>query len=177
MIWDHPRSRGEYSTTNRSKSLRIGSSPLSRGIPVPGQRDCGGVRIIPALAGNTSPARSFAAPTWGSSPLSRGIQPMRGFVPPKPRIIPALAGNTTIPQPECPNRGDHPRSRGEYEGVVVKGDHYWGSSPLSRGIPARHLPCRLYGGIIPALAGNTRQALRGGLDRTDHPRSRGEYTC
>ena len=51
---DHPRSRGEYHSISGLIPSRAGSSPLSRGIPrVPGLRDRE-LRIIPALAGNTT---------------------------------------------------------------------------------------------------------------------------
>ena len=131
---DHPRSRGEYKESPSSLQHRLGSSPLSRGIPpvhVPMFFPMG---IIPALAGNTrvrhlpytlipdhprsrgeyvslSTAASIA---FGSSPLSRGIP---GGIQPVcliSRIIPALAGNTIIGSSHALNAEDHPRSRGEY---------------------------------------------------------------
>ena len=111
---DHPRSRGEYSTTTSRRRPASGSSPLSRGIPLPYATTRGGSRIIPALAGNTGlrgpqgwgcwdhprSRGEYVAPANpiqlvpGSSPLSRGI--LNG---PRGRcwgfwIIPALAGNT-----------------------------------------------------------------------------------
>ena len=73
--------------------------------------------------------------------------------------------------------GDHPRSRGEYQGL---GHHLFsesGSSPLSRGIQRIQVQWDADGGIIPALAGNTSfLRLRLGSLR-DHPRSRGEYSA
>ena len=52
---DHPRSRGEYDPSFRQRGLRLGSSPLSRGI-LPGRHNQWGLLgIIPALAGNTIP--------------------------------------------------------------------------------------------------------------------------
>ena len=51
---DHPRSRGEYLIAVVRRVLPSGSSPLSRGIrPPPGHRQRP-LRIIPALAGNTT---------------------------------------------------------------------------------------------------------------------------
>ena len=192
---DHPRSRGEYSGSYAQLLNEYGSSPLSRGIRhefIDLVRD---IRIIPALAGNTNSGgvRNSAPPDHprsrgeydhvffvtecrkGSSPLSRGIQmgPTRDSKP--GRIIPALAGNTQRETCEFDGRWDHPRSRGEYIAAAGKGGHIYGSSPLSRGIPAlcwkRTAPTR----IIPALAGNTGvRTMRLGV-RPDHPRSRGEY--
>ena len=51
---DHPRSRGEYCCSPSLPGTVMGSSPLSRGIlrGAPGSR--ARIRIIPALAGNTS---------------------------------------------------------------------------------------------------------------------------
>ena len=113
--------------------------------------------------------------TIGSSPLSRGI-----LIPFVTRdllqgIIPALAGNTLDALRRVAHDGDHPRSRGEYEGrekSVIAGV---GSSPLSRGIP--RVPQIAAGRvrIIPALAGNTQGARCYLCSRGDHPRSRGEY--
>ena len=52
---------------------------------------------------------------------------------------------------------------------------FWGSSPLSRGIP-RLLPLlRRPSRIIPALAGNTTLFWMKSSCGRDHPRSRGEY--
>ena len=69
--WDHPRSRGEYYARLSAKASAHGSSPLSRGIRtlprVPAERR----RIIPALAGNTPPARGTATRPW-DHPRSRG---------------------------------------------------------------------------------------------------------
>ena len=50
---DHPRSRGEYAGEVACQSFDLGSSPLSRGIHDIIHIPQGGVRIIPALAGNT----------------------------------------------------------------------------------------------------------------------------
>ena len=91
---DHPRSRGEYRMRDLFTDERNGSSPLSRGIRVPNRRTPTPLRIIPALAGNTSlwvgcwwpqgdhprsrgeydPVLPRGAARLGSSPLSRGIR-------------------------------------------------------------------------------------------------------
>ena len=111
---DHPRSRGEY-FCHFARSIHLpGSSPLSRGIRnwrIFGRKR---MRIIPALAGNTSEVdcetlfqkdhpRSrgeYAAVVagflvlGGSSPLSRGIRLGWHSDAWPCGIIPALAGNT-----------------------------------------------------------------------------------
>ena len=92
---DHPRSRGEYCRAEPGGGTLHGSSPLSRGIRYREGDRCPGVRIIPALAGNTRPPSPATTGTRdhprsrgeylvgrrgdyrgpGSSPLSRGIPP------------------------------------------------------------------------------------------------------
>ena len=131
---DHPRSRGEYSMPGTSISGGSGSSPLSRGIPILWWRSRIRTRIIPALAGNTTPAKAswsassdhprsrgeyMGGAVWirylvGSSPLSRGIRMVNSQEEVRERIIPALAGNTTSGSVTLAALPDHPRSRGEY---------------------------------------------------------------
>ena len=192
---DHPRSRGEYSRNRIKFRQGAGSSPLSRGIQIMHVRESLADRIIPALAGNTAAHVTAGRHRWdhprsrgeywvqsvgmdscrGSSPLSRGI--LR--IPHRPsrlrRIIPALAGNTRPPINPGQSQRDHPRSRGEYAVGGTQPREPRGSSPLSRGIQAGESTRGLTGGIIPALAGNTRQPGEQVHRCGDHPRSRGEY--
>ena len=135
---------------------RLGSSPLSRGIPGFDVKDALDQRIIPALAGNTNyfpfaaknpedhprsrgeypPVMNADMSKTGSSPLSRGILTAIDWTTVPRGIIPALAGNTRRFTLTPVNPEDHPRSRGEYDGRdLVMIAHRW---------------------IIPALAGNTR---------------------
>ena len=192
---DHPRSRGEYPTPATKSTYKQGSSPLSRGIPGEAIQQAQHVRIIPALAGNTSITK-FRIPSsrdhprsrgeyevvmpepsmkLGSSPLSRGIRPARPTRRSRRGIIPALAGNTGDVAWCGPGTADHPRSRGEYVTTGAAEESGIGSSPLSRGIlhhAARDVRVRR---IIPALAGNTCSPRRKTHPPGDHPRSRGEY--
>ena len=115
MEWrDHPRSRGEYPVYIGLRTQLNGSSPLSRGIRAINNMKETYVRIIPALAGNTSQRRSPTNPSrdhprsrgeywdgkrqgtlcFGSSPLSRGILGIHSPRALRVWIIPALAGNT-----------------------------------------------------------------------------------
>ena len=175
ILWDHPRSRGEYRRDPLDPAAQRGSSPLSRGIQWPVGTNKAVKRIIPALAGNTSSAarpapaardhprsrgeyqleRENRRINSGSSPLSRGIPNWRSIRLRWAGIIPALAGNTSMYGPNTRRTGDHPRSRGEYVPTGEAGFQGQGSSPLSRGIPGRHGLHRSGQGIIPALAGNT----------------------
>ena len=172
---DHPRSRGEYKHSSLVAVNASGSSPLSRGIPTALDISSAILWIIPALAGNTP---ALVAPFWpssdhprsrgeykvdltqsekfrGSSPLSRGIRCYRGVRASRRRIIPALAGNTAAGRSTTRRPGDHPRSRGEYNGIKGPIMELKGSSPLSRGIQLRPLGGDNRSRIIPALAGNT----------------------
>ena len=192
---DHPRSRGEYCGLSLLGYQKDGSSPLSRGIQQARNSYSGVLRIIPALAGNTTSMptpmmtstdhprsrgeyrgrRGRYSRAFGSSPLSRGIH-RHSHVQGQPgRIIPALAGNTSLDPPAKNFGGDHPRSRGEYATNLDTFKIAHGSSPLSRGIPPGGPAVDDTRGIIPALAGNTPSQVKTYPSCPDHPRSRGEY--
>ena len=153
----------------------FGSSPLSRGIPVKFTARPIKVRIIPALAGNTS---LFPFPEIDSQdhPRSRGEYSCRFAGTLASRGSSPLSRGILTTNYFYHHRGmDHPRSRGEYKDLLSAWSMARGSSPLSRGIPnllmATGLPTR----IIPALAGNTVAWVALLQLKTDHPRSRGEY--
>ena len=172
-----------------------GSSPLSRGIRDGTVVERFTTRIIPALAGNTRRStglsselkdhprsrgeyfgpRSEMAATIGSSPLSRGIHMWLCEKNGVSGIIPALAGNTHSTASALTANADHPRSRGEYWSTGRAASSVLGSSPLSRGIRVALDGSVGGGGIIPALAGNTRVRPSCVSIHRDHPRSRGEY--
>ena len=91
------------------------------------------------------------------------------------RIIPARAGFTRRSRSSPPARGDHPRSRGVYDGarrrLVVGG----GSSPLARGLHEAYREYLNERRIIPARAGFTLNPPELVSHEWDHPRSRGVY--
>ena len=187
--------RGEHLPINCCASCIGGSSPHARGalpaVLVPVAR----AGIIPACAGSTQlvdvavlvvedhPRMRGEHPLpWtptlaggGSSPHARGAHtgPEQGTSP--RRIIPACAGSTrswgNIGSPQR----DHPRMRGEHDGIYAayRGDE--GSSPHARGAPVRHVGQDLVAGIIPACAGSTIRCGSGRTWRQDHPRMRGEH--
>ena len=88
----HPRSRGEHFLLTASLARKVGSSPLTRGAPIPGRwnrnryglipahagstdavfRHRGGVRAHPRSRGEHSAIWPHAARPSGSSPLTRG---------------------------------------------------------------------------------------------------------
>ena len=149
----HPRSRGENGGDDGVLIGVDGSSPLTRGKPLPATLRARYGGLIPAHAGKTHTVRAPRGISWahprsrgenrgatnsiaghpGSSPLTRG-KPVPSMVRvPAERLIPAHAGNTQ----GFPDRGHttpaHPRSRGENSGVSGSGSHHPGSSPLTRG--------------------------------------------
>ena len=131
---DHPRSRGVYTRSEKSRTSEPGSSPLARGLRGGRLRPDPRHRIIPARAGFTQnpywPCREDRdhprsrgvyvneyGRKWGytgSSPLARGLrQRVRAQVGVH-GIIPARAGFTGCTGMMRPGRSDHPRSRGVY---------------------------------------------------------------
>ena len=132
----------------------------------------------------------------GSSPHTRGAHPKAIRRLHRERIIPAYAGSTCAAGPRPSAQSDHPRIRGEHgEHARVEFPCY-GSSPHTRGAPARRggTVCRRR--IIPAYAGSTagRSSSRTGSSGSsphtrgahdllgdalapigDHPRIRGEH--
>ena len=194
-VRDHPRSRGVYLSQLLGQRVILGSSPLARGLLHSGEHGDDACRIIPARAGFTRsyqnhlqkywdhprsrgvylPVAWATSPWLGSSPLARGLRNgvrdhlhLRG-------IIPARAGFTSSPTATSSTLPDHPRSRGVYRGRRQRGRGRWGSSPLARGLRARHAQGVRRGGIIPARAGFTAACPQSPQSKPDHPRSRGVY--
>ena len=153
--WDHPRSRGVYTTTFRRPGRGRGSSPLARGLPMAGYDLGTAWRIIPARAGFTyTPPRSVEIDS--DHPRSRGV-----YCPAYQggllvgRIIPARAGFTWPDLAVRRSERDHPRSRGVYPGPPCQNTSPNGSSPLARGLQGGHADAAHHPGIIPARAGFT----------------------
>ena len=172
---DHPRIRGEHTYEKTGSYLEPGSSPHTRGA----RRRRGWrrrrVRIIPAYAGSTHPPGGRRVRRFGSSPHTRGARGFEGVGPLAPGIIPAYAGSTRGAGDAWPSTSNHPRIRGEHaEGGMGK-LRQSGSSPHTRGAPARNRPDPTGCGIIPAYAGSTCRLSRLDALVSDHPRIRGEH--
>ena len=91
-------------------------------------------------------------------------------------FIPAHAGNT-VPYGHVPGLCQvHPRSRGEYDGVITSIGLNLGSPPLTRGIPCEDDRHDGTSRFTPAHAGNTWKYKNIRRSNQVHPRSRGEYT-
>ena len=152
-----------------------GSSPLTRGKPIPGKPLGLGPRLIPAHAGKTPRHRHHRRPSrahprsrgenrdtlafhpaiGGSSPLTRGKLPASSHALRDSGLIPAHAGKTPRPYPRAVPGWAHPRSRGENDAEVGLQGPDEGSSPLTRGKQAR-VGAQVDGyGLIPAHAGKT----------------------
>jgi len=90
-------------------------------------------------------------------------------------IIPAYAGNTRAVVFGDDFNGDHPRICGEHSACVVVASGDTGSSPHMRGTRVDACGVSVYGGIIPAYAGNTPVQERPMSLQRDHPRICGEH--
>ena len=152
---DHPRIRGEHSTTRPLGEDLPGSSPHTRGAPRRRSARRCRLGIIPAYAGSTNLHHYLQEMRWdhprirgehqegvcsitctpGSSPHTRGAPSSSTSRPLPPWIIPAYAGST--PREMCRD----PSSRG--------------SSPHTRGAPSQRPQVLDQGRIIPAYAGST----------------------
>ena len=131
---DHPRIRGEHYKNWLYSSVKLGSSPHSRGTPHKRAIRISHVRIIPAFAGNTCNGVVCDAGNWdhprirgehctvtfdaqdsaGSSPHSRGTPLPASQTRCPAGIIPAFAGNTISRLLGGILSRDHPRIRGEH---------------------------------------------------------------
>ena len=172
---DHPRIRGEHVRRAGHARGRQGSSPHTRGARPGRRRRCDVPGIIPAYAGSTPQARLCrprardhprirgehanalvaASRALGSSPHTRGALLRLLHSRARRGIIPAYAGSTPRPGAGQSPAADHPRIRGEHEGLADELLAFAGSSPHTRG--ARREPTRRKSQtrIIPAYAGST----------------------
>ena len=134
-------------------------------------------RIIPAYAGSTAPARRRSSGRR-DHPRIRGEHASgAGDDRPRSGIIPAYAGSTSRQWSLAAGGQDHPRIRGEHNSGAAHRVAQYGSSPHTRGAPARHDHRRSAEGIIPAYAGSTPPQPRWAWERVDHPRIRGEHSA
>ena len=116
------------------------------------------------------------APCYGwRSPHTRGAHQSPTKCKRTRRIIPAYAGSTHQTARPPAGSTDHPRIRGEHGWPRHHIQPHPGSSPHTRGAPARNRPDPTGCGIIPAYAGST--GFRGcrPTRARDHPRIRGEH--
>ena len=190
----HPRSRGENSSLYLTRTPLPGSSPLTRGKLGNNLASALPSGLIPAHAGKTRTLlhqsraprahprsrgenklqEALKANAAGSSPLTRGKPLLHRTTQARERLIPAHAGKTPSRSGHTAQAQAHPRSRGENVLEEIGGDVAKGSSPLTRGKPARRSSQSVRQWLIPAHAGKTGGRLRWSMTRGAHPRSRGE---
>ena len=110
----------------------------------------------------------------GSPPLARGKgrrpHPCRPFG----RITPACAGKRKQVESILPDRGDHPRLRGEKTHTITVNKAVEGSPPLARGKASMGHDVDGNTGITPACAGKSPGSIWPAGPAQDHPRLRGE---
>ena len=111
---------------------------------------------------------------WGSSPLTRGKLSSARRGNREDGLIPAHAGKTPAPSMPSLQSWAHPRSRGENPPWWASPPRRAGSSPLTRGKPARLSRHASAQRLIPAHAGKTVLSSFPAGHRWAHPRSRGE---
>ena len=191
----HPRARGEHGFGGSLATGVSGSSPRPRGTRFRGVTRNGGLRFIPAPAGNTSTRRGHGKMSAvhprargehvvigkadfsdrGSSPRPRGTPQNPPGYPYRCRFIPAPAGNTMPILLQRVANSVHPRARGEHPPGLDEPFVGSGSSPRPRGTRTRGGPwlgsCR----FIPAPAGNTVSRRVDRFRPPVHPRARGEH--
>ena len=174
--------------------LGRGSSPLTRGKPLPSVRPWWWPGLIPAHAGKTGretsggtrrrahprsrgenqPPSLYAAQHPGSSPLTRGkLFAVQAWAPTE-GLIPAHAGKTSCSITSARTCRAHPRSRGENFFKKMASWPLTGSSPLTRGKHGARGEDSAEARLIPAHAGKTGVVYKDGDAVGAHPRSRGE---
>ena len=178
----------------RTRSAKVGSSPLTRGKLRLGWCPPGLHGLIPAHAGKTSTsnrrtgrdrahprsrgenrsARRWASSRSGSSPLTRGKRVGGETDCSALGLIPAHAGKTRSDHGRRYRTRAHPRSRGENRSSTETRWAVGGSSPLTRGKLLVGAGNNLAGRLIPAHAGKTGRPAPRGRGGRAHPRSRGE---
>ena len=151
-----------------------GSSPLTRGKPRQSHQTATRPWAHPRSRGENSPGSLVASTANGSSPLTRGKPLHADNIPLLQGLIPAHAGKTTALHGLWQGVRAHPRSRGENLLRGLDGSGRMGSSPLTRGKPARVREQISRKRLIPAHAGKTSPRSRSRTPSRAHPRSRGE---
>ena len=194
---DHPRLRGENSSSRRLTLRFTGPPPPARGEPALNHACTEEIRTTPACAGRT--LRELLAERDAlDHPRLRGenvrVDHRAGghFGPPPPargervatrdrlsesRTTPACAGRTGGRDDEHWIVPDHPRLRGENSTRPPLGPREPGPPPPARGEP-HHVGRRVVlVRTTPACAGRTPRRTPGPFLRADHPRLRGENAC
>ena len=166
--------RGNTTTSNFFRLLP-GFIPAHAGNTVPYGHVPGLCQVHPRSRGEYDGVITSIGLNLGSPPLTRGIPCEDDRHDGTSRFTPAHAGNTWKYKNIRRSNQVHPRSRGEYERLLIWQHMPLGSPPLTRGIPPLAFRLILASRFTPAHAGNT--LLPGTRKQYNkvHPRSRGEY--
>ena len=190
----HPRARGEQLESLDGRAAVAGSSPRTRGTVGERVERQGGIRFIPAHAGNRAQihlqlldaavhprargeqygGRLSGYHLFGSSPRTRGTATIAASPAARFRFIPAHAGNSGSPSIHSSVRTVHPRARGEQAPVFTPGQCWYGSSPRTRGTEMNRNGRAAQVRFIPAHAGNRPDGSVVQIGAAVHPRARGE---
>ena len=194
---DHPRACGANDVAIPRTLAKSGSSPRMRGKLARDTEHIGGIRIIPAHAGQTcfaeysfcrsadhpracganAEAIAQAAAEDGSSPRMRGKLVIIVPINAAQRIIPAHAGQTTRVDELISPVSNHPRACGANLLGQITSHVTLGSSPRMRGKPNRSINNTAAQRIIPAHAGQTLSVAGLLVRKPDHPRACGANFC
>ena len=136
---DHPRACGVYFEGVVEHGGSGGSSPHTRGLPLPPAPTPQALGDHPRTRGVYASSSPRAARTAGSSPHTRGLRHQVVCRVPHQRIIPAHAGFTGHRDQRHGDLTDHPRTRGVYRLPYQVAHELCGSSPHTRGLPERAL--------------------------------------
>ena len=190
----HPRGCGEQALRKTYDLSLDGSSPRVRGTGRPAVLRVVPRRLIPAGAGNSCVCPCFSRSTTahprgcgeqpnfvfapvsscGSSPRVRGTVCGPASRTTGTRLIPAGAGNSSSSRWRGGQSTAHPRGCGEQGGAAHSSVRFCGSSPRVRGTDRPAGLCAGLHRLIPAGAGNRRQAAGCPQAGPAHPRGCGE---
>ena len=164
-----PRVRGNHSITYRA-SGGLRSIPACAGEPSPGSSRKPWLTVYPRVCGGT-PERRASTHRWtGLSPRVRGNLHGGDVRDGAIRSIPACAGEPWGQSGRCPGHRVYPRVCGGTAGRPGSDSGYWGLSPRVRGNPSCGIPTYRWLGSIPACAGEPTEPPRSGPASAVYPR-------
>ena len=174
IVGPPPHSRGSRVPVPEGRA-RLGTTPAFAGITT-GRTGCGRIwPDHPRIRGDHSGEAWGLAPRAGPPPHSRGSPSPRPGTKLRRRTTPAFAGITPGTARCLRLSRDHPRIRGDHEGLGEVVPSRAGPPPHSRGSRPEHVSEAGQAGTTPAFAGITAVAVRDHSVLGDHPRIRGDH--
>src|SRR5690606_3936317 len=132
---DHPRVRGEHSTTHRGNPDGGGITPACAGSTAIWQFVFTLTADHPRVRGEHVVPKGLSQTLSGSPPRARGARWHPRPTAAARRITPACAGSTPAAARLPHHRWDHPRVRGEHRPRDQPRGRATGSPPRARGAP------------------------------------------